>query len=258
VTIWLPVMFRDELPMLQMRLEETQGWPAHHVIAEATQTHRGVPKPLCYQENADRFAPWADRIIHVVADLPDLPPWGREHYQRDQAWPVIDARADDTDIVIIGDVDEIPSPELLSWNGPGAISARMRTTLFAVDWEVPQSLIPPTCVAATVSCLRGHGGSLAAVRDSRNSYPVLADGGWHFSWTGGPEWQREKLVTATCHVELLDTTEGDLIASGERWRTGCNGEGHHPVVPVEVDQTWPKMIRERRCPEEWRRPRGHT
>lgn len=255
MTVWLPIMFGGELDMLRFRLEATQDWDVRHVIVESGRTHRGIPKPLWYQENATQFAPWADRIEHVVTDLPDVPPWGREHAQRDAAWPVIRDGAAAGDTVVIGDCDEIPSLALMDWDGPGVVvSVRMRTFLFAVDWEVPQAHLPPQCVAAKVGWLRAQGGSLAQVRDQRGSWPVLQDGGWHFSWIGGPERQRAKLEEATCHTELLGTTEGDLIASGERWRTSQDGGGL-PVVPVDVDGSWPAYIRERRAPAEWYRPR---
>src|SRR5215469_13195817 len=166
-------MFKDELDMLGMRLEETAGWPVRHVLVESPVTHRGVPKPLYYQENRDRFALWSASITHIVTDLPQNAPWAREHAQRNAAWPVIDAEAQPGDTVIIADVDEIPSPSLLDWRKATGgrhtvISARMRTTLFAVDWEVPDEVLPPTCVAATVEWLRvqaAKGRGLGEVRD---------------------------------------------------------------------------------------------
>jgi hypothetical protein len=262
VTVWLPTMFRDEFELLAMRLEETAAWPVRTVVVESLITHRGVPKPLHYRDNLDRFAKWNDSIYHVVAPLPDAPPWTREHIQRNAAWPVIDANAEPGDTVIIGDLDEIPSSSLMNWREATGhrytvIAARMRTTLFAVDWEVPDEVLPPTCVAATVSWLRMQavkGRGLGEVRDRRADYPVLRDGGWHFSWLGGPEVQKRKLETSTCHTELLGTAEGDMIADGTRFRTGQHGEGHLPVRPVDVDDTWPAFIRERRCPAEWFRP----
>ena len=84
---------------------------------------------------------------------------------------------------------------------------------------------------------------------------MILDGGWHFSWIGGPEAVREKLETATCHTELLGTPEGDLIASGERYRSGGHTAGHLPVVAVDVDESWPAWIADRKCPDEWFRPR---
>jgi hypothetical protein len=252
-------MFRDELDMLQMRLEETAGW-ARTVVVEAPVTHRGIPKPLHYAENEDRYSRWAGRIDHVVADLPDDPdPWVREHAQRNAAWAVIDAGAGDYDWVIIGDCDEIPRPFpglILTDGTPEVLAARMRTFLYAVDWEAAdQASLPPTQVVATVRYVRAHDGDLAGIRDRRADYPEMFDFGWHFGWLGGPGRQREKLETATCHTELLGTDEGRLIADGTRWREQTtSGAGLH-TVPVEVDDSWPAMIRERRCPPEWFRPR---
>ena len=50
-TVWSPVMFRDELDMLEMRLHETDGLIDRHVIVEADVTHRGVPKPLYFRDS---------------------------------------------------------------------------------------------------------------------------------------------------------------------------------------------------------------
>ena len=249
-------MLRDELDMLEMRLRELAGKVDRHVIVESSVTHRGIAKPLVFDANKERFRPWLDRITYLVAD-PDMDdPWAREHAQRDHVWPYLDTMGADDDVVLICDVDEIPSASALAWTGPGATSLFMRTTLYAVDWEVPPSYpLPPTAVAATVAHLRKHGGHLGAVRDQRSAYPMITDGGWHFSWTGGPERQKAKLLTGTCHTELLSHPEANLILSGARYREGASGGGI-PVVPVDVDQAWPAWIRERKCPPEWFRPRA--
>ena len=104
------VMIRDELDMFQLRLEEMAGYDVRHVVVESRVTHQGVPKPLHFTENQGRFKPWADRIVHIVAeDLPDAEdPWVREHAQRDRALAAL-ADADPRDLVLISDVDEIPS-----------------------------------------------------------------------------------------------------------------------------------------------------
>lgn len=261
--IWLPVMFCDERDMLKVRFDEVFRWrigrnaqPAH-VIVESPVTHKGVPKPLYFAESS---WPKADgRIIeHVITSLPDdRDPWVREHAQRDAAWPVIDRKGVDDDWVLIGDVDEIPShallDDMLRGTLPDPVSVRMRVFIHAVDWEVPQEALPPQCVAATVGYIRRHGGSLAAVRDARSSYPEYQDGGMHFSWLGTPEDQARKLNDKSCHTEILGTREQELIESGERYRSGANGGGL-PVIPVTVDDSWPALIREHRVPAEWYRP----
>ena len=265
--IYDALMFAGEDDMLLCRMEAFVWADAEvrHVVTESRYTHRGVPKPL--STLAKDLAHDPEWRFVVAGHKPDPNSWVNEHLQRNAAWEVIDAEAADDDVVLICDVDEIPSEDLLAaaaqygtHGPPWPVKVPMRLFLFAVDWEVlvPQ---PPPCVLAPVRYLRDQaamGRFLAEVRDSRDLYPQLGgDGqtwGWHFSWCGGPERQRAKLETGTCHTEILDTPEADLIRSGARWRTAEDGGGL-PVVPVDVDSSWPGYVYERRCPAAWFRPR---
>jgi hypothetical protein len=262
--IWDAFMFRDEFAMLEMRLEAFDGIsePVTHVAVEAPWTHRAIEKPLHLHRSMVNGSVWADvpSLVVLADDWDPDPhaPWVNEHHQRNRAWNYIDAYADDQDWVLICDVDEIPSAELLACPPPRVMSVPMRTFLFAVDWEVAAP-VPPTCVAARVWWLRAQaarGEYLAEARDRRDRYPLFAGpGGWHFSWCGGPAAQKAKLDTATCHTEILATEEAALIRSGLRWSTSQAGGGL-PVRPADVDETYPAYIRKRRCPREWFRPRG--
>jgi len=253
-------MLRDELDMLQMRLEEMADYDVRHVAVEATRDHQGHPKPLHFAENKDRFAPWADRIIHVVAsDLPAPGPadqdeeslrrqaWAREHAQRDHALAaLVDAAPDD--LVLIADVDEIPSPAALASKPRPAIALQQNVCAFAVDWL---GFKERTSVIALAGYVQERG-SLAEIRDMRNTWPVVWRGGWHFTWIGGRDWCLDKL-SAFCHTEATDIVRrgvesGDFIERG-LWNVA-------QLEPVEVDGRWPAMIRERRCPSEWFRPRA--
>ena len=166
-------MFRDELDMLEVRLTEMQDADVTHVVTEAPVSHRGDPKPLHYAENAERFAPWKDRIVHVVAGDLDRPmdPWPREHAQRNAAMRALQERARPADMVLICDVDEfVPLDAPAYWP---AVAYRQRLCMYAVDWEYPERHI--CSVAATWSLVRDRG--LAAVRDGRYGYPVVNAGG---------------------------------------------------------------------------------
>ena len=248
--IWDTAMLRDELDMLQLRLEEMSGLDCRHIVVEARQDHQGHPKPLHFQKNLSRFAPWLERIKYVVpTKLPDNPnPWVREHAQRDAALGALNrSAADDGDLVLIADIDEIPNPSVFTVRPEPAVTLEQMVCAFAVDWMWQPD---PTSVLTTA----GHAhkvGSLAAIRDNRMAYPRLANAGWHFSWVGGADACREKL-DAFCHLEAKDVVRegidsGDFIERG-LWNVAR-------LTPVDVDETWPAMIRERRCPPEWFRPR---
>ena len=91
-------MFYNELDMLELRLRETAAYVDKIVIAEATKTWVGAPKPLIFWENRHRFAEYLDKIIHVVID--DLPSDSNteniEHYQRNCiARGLTDVKGDD-------------------------------------------------------------------------------------------------------------------------------------------------------------------
>lgn len=132
--------FFNELDLLELRLNELNEVVDYFVLVEATNTHTGKEKPLYYWENKDRFLPFSSKIIHVVVD--DLPAeasklrlfldriyhltldkgsinlafkreaWNREMFQRNAILRgVLSVSPRDSDIVIISDVDEIPSKE---------------------------------------------------------------------------------------------------------------------------------------------------
>lgn len=240
-------MFRDELDMLEVRLREFEDRDVTHVLVESATAHRGGSKPLHYADNAGRFAPWKERIVHVVASGLDVPmdPWPREHAQRDAAMPVLQGAADD-DVILIADVDEFP-PWPLPDPDP-VVAFRMRLFEYAVDWEYPE--LHHCAVAARASLVKSRG--LAAVRDGRYGYPAV-DGGMHLTWLGGVEAQRAKLKVS-CHTEMT-AEEYERVWSGACYERGVHHGGHCMMQPVDVDGTWPQMIWKRKVPESWFRPR---
>lgn len=243
-------MIRDELDMLEVKLEEHDPFVDRWIIVESPVTHRGDPKPMHLLQNIERFAPWKDKITHVVAHLPPPDkagdPWVREHVQRDMATGALAALCDDDDIVLLTDLDEfVPQP--MPEPSP-VLSFRMRLMMYAVDWEYPE--LHFCSVAARWRWLRGR--SLAAVRDHRHNWRV-ADGGFHLTWLGGLEGQRRKLGVH-CHLEMTPA-EHDLIWNGLSYELGAHHGGAIQMTPVDVDKTWPRPIWEHRCPENWFRPR---
>lgn len=252
--IWDTFLFRDELDLLECRLVQMDDWPVYrHVLVEARVDHQGNPKPLWYAENRERFAPWKDQIIHVVAeDMPQASPLEREGAQREaigQGLTVVSSG----DWVLLADVDEIPNRQLLAAVDAGTPGALMMTCcIFAVDWLWGRPL------RTSALCRAGDVTSFAQARRSVSAGGAeIPDAGHHLTWLGGQEAIAAK-AQSHCHVELNPHLEAGK-ADDRFYREGQNPFGQFgwtgPLVPVDVDETWPRWVHERRCPAGWFRPR---
>ena len=106
--------FFNELDLLEIRLNVLKDVVDKFILVEATRTFTNRPKELVFEKNRNRFLGFADRIIHVIVD--DFPPfksaWHYESHQRNAiSRGLVDAKP--TDMVLLGDIDEIPRPELV-------------------------------------------------------------------------------------------------------------------------------------------------
>ncbi|HEX8573283.1 MAG TPA: hypothetical protein VF759_11090 [Allosphingosinicella sp.] len=107
--------FDGELDLLEFRLRENFDLIDHFILVEAGETYRGAPKPFAFAENQARFD-WArGKIRHVaLASLARGPatPRDRAAVQRNAAMLALDDAAAG-DVVLLLDVDEVPSRSLL-------------------------------------------------------------------------------------------------------------------------------------------------
>ena len=183
-------LFNDELDLLELRLMELGDLVDHFLIVEGRHDFQQHPKRLVFMENRKRFARWNDKIIHQIVKLDPAPHPFIEHESRRQ----FDyAGADFNDLIMLGDVDEIPSREALELvrktppGRPMVLQQHLyyyRVTNHAGWWN------------GTIVMPRGLGRmDWQQMRDMRNQLPVLPvkTGGWHFSWLGDADQVREKL-----------------------------------------------------------------
>lgn len=261
--------FFNELDLLEIRLNVLDGVVDKFVLAEATLTHTGKPKPLYYQENRERFAKFADKIIHIVVDDFPEPPidfteaqmsWMRENWQRNGIFRGLSDAADD-DLVMISDVDEIPDPKVLrqkrDWTGITAFGQiyanfyfnfidqvrpvwhgtrliRMKDLRASERWRIN---VPHYAVID----MANEGFSPTRVRYAKPDRKI-ENAGWHFSYLGGAEAALRKIHSVGIEhsvrygytVETVDA----IIASGHDI-TG--GGGRFFVVPF--DGRFPAYLR---------------
>lgn len=119
-------VFHNEFDLLEIRLREMAASVDRFVLVEADQTQRGSPKPYYFDENRDRFAPWADKIIDLQVRFPEELPaalgvyknrrqkdWERENYQRNCIAQALE-NCKPEDLVLLSDVDEIVRAPVLA------------------------------------------------------------------------------------------------------------------------------------------------
>src|SRR5438874_7380488 len=98
-----------ESELLKLRCEELLGLNVTHVLVEAPFTHTGDAKPLYYEEKKSLFGRY--NIFGVAQEyMPNTgDAWDNEGWQRDTILECLQhLKANDDDIVIISDLDEIP------------------------------------------------------------------------------------------------------------------------------------------------------
>jgi beta-1,4-mannosyl-glycoprotein beta-1,4-N-acetylglucosaminyltransferase len=246
--------FYNELDMLEFRLKELNHVVDYFVLVEATKTFRGAAKPLFYDDNKERYAEYAAKIVHVIVDdMPTAPQngqdlnWTRENFQRECIRRGI-ARLDlsPTDLMTVCDCDEIPDPDTLSrLRGTGLTSpVSLRQTMYyyhptrklSEDWTHPKVL---------------NIGRLASLKSFNNgefrggAFPVIERGGWHFSYFGNAEFIQNKLKQFS-HSEYDDAYHTDINHIKAALRGECslfnnqNTLGVH--VPLDTNPYLPKNI----------------
>jgi len=222
--------FFNELDILDLRLNILDPYVDYFVLSEASVTHVGTPKPYYFEENKDRFSKFRDKIIHLkIEDTPEdftalptlenpqsyderelnkiyhfintqterfnvktQPDYGRDFFQKECIRRGLENCQDD-DIIIFSDVDEIPNPAKLKkiseWDSDQYYTFNQNFYCYYLNvlkernWEGSR--------AARFSQLRDY--SYNELRANPNT--LIEDGGWHFSFMGGPDQVYKKLVS---------------------------------------------------------------
>jgi beta-1,4-mannosyl-glycoprotein beta-1,4-N-acetylglucosaminyltransferase len=237
-------LFFNELEILEIKLNELYNHVDHFVLVESTETFRGNPKPLLFEENKQKFSQFLDKIIHIVVaeHLETNDPWQREAYQRNQILKGLTG-CDDNDIVIIEDLDEIVRasklPELIApllENRSQSIACNQTIyTYFLNRYGHRRGSVTNWhgSVAAKYAYVKTR--SPNAVRIERKcDESAIHDAGWHFTYMGGLHQVRKKLESFS-HSEL----DNEPFKQPQRIL-----EDIEALKLVEIDETYPQFVRD--------------
>lgn len=203
--------FFNELDLLELHLNTTTEYVDRYLITESRFSHSGEEKPLFLSDNLNRFKEHAEKIeIQVIDSFPKgVTLFEADWYQRDSAKPLLDKLLVDGDILIYGDVDEVPRPSAIhnALNGLRSTDryevAHLAQDLFFYYLnfqEISGTLLSfmgeyegvtrkswlGTTVNRWEACKRQSPTSLRNPERKQSGFRVPF-GGWHFSWVGSSE-----------------------------------------------------------------------
>jgi beta-1,4-mannosyl-glycoprotein beta-1,4-N-acetylglucosaminyltransferase len=252
--------FFNELELLRLRIKILESHVDHFVIAEARQTFTGLPKKcLLNQEHAADIINHP-KVIVITTDLPDnIPAWEREGIQRNSLCePARNLASNDDDIILLSDIDEIPSPEAIIEAIRILHLAQNKTLLvfeqrlfyFRLNYELVASRKLPwlgtTALKASqlinMNCMRTTGRNLRGRKHRHLNDPSFTRkkiplGGWHFSYMGNNKLLNQKLEsfshqeTAVQHAKSIQIDE--LIARRGSLFSRASAHETWAVVPIE-------------------------
>ena len=259
--------FYNELDLLELRMNILGDIVDYFVINEATITFTGKKKPLYFAENKERFKKWEDKIIHHVLDDNNETlekywegvPYHRSmmeddiyklplHYQRacfhkDSAIYALLDHAQDDDIILTSDADEIANPEAIKaiseWFDPsnhyvlkGPVYYYYLNLLCEKEWMGTR--------VSTMKMLKTM--SVDKLRQSHQDAWKVEDGSWHWSFFGDADTVRAKMDAYEHQENNLPQFRDSME---ERIEKGVDPFGrdylYTPQV-VPIDDTFPEYI----------------
>lgn len=185
--------FFNELDLLELRLAELDPVVDVFGAVEVPRTFTDLPKALYLTEalKSSRFDRWKDKIrVYVPPSYPSGPHPTVDWFQRAQLGKnAHDASADD--IILISDVDEIPSREAVDAIKRSNIPLTVLMDLYYHRVDLKDQFAWAGTVGGPLRCF-GANFNAQEIRGDRGNFPRMG-GGWHFSWLGDAKQIATKL-----------------------------------------------------------------
>ncbi|KAM7466294.1 hypothetical protein LguiB_013856 [Lonicera macranthoides] len=207
----------NELDILEICWRELHPYVTKFVIIEGETTFTGIPKPLYFELNRDRFAFAKDKIVHdvyleqVTSDLVQKDSFNLEAEQRVTMNDILQrAGISHWDLLIMSNADKIPSPHTKKHY--------MYSFEFPVDyssWHASVHVFRPS----------------TQYRHSRQTDLILLDAGWHYSFCFRELSEFIFKMTAYSHAERMKSN--DFLDYSRIQKLICRGEDLFDMLPEE-------------------------
>jgi beta-1,4-mannosyl-glycoprotein beta-1,4-N-acetylglucosaminyltransferase len=255
--VWDCFFLNQELDLLEFRLRELSNVVDRFIVVEADRTFSGVEKPLYFRENRERFADFADRVTVVTVNLtPDgVTRWDRENEQRRALAPIVEC-VDPGDLVLVGDIDELPKREVvceLKDRLTRPIRLGMMNAVYRANWILPQPWIEgPFAFRGDQIDDKGVRSLLGVslVDDPDYRELVLPSAGYHVSSIGTPLTLADKFASFA-HSEYDNERDRALVHLERCFQFGVHFDGRWLIDRLKRDELGPMLERLYAYKPEW-------
>lgn len=248
MTVFDCILFSHEFDLLEIRLNTLRDVVDTTIIVESTQTHSGLYKGALFPQQNDRFAEF--NIVYRCIGLPEIGnadlthgfAFANESVQRKNCRDLlIYSNPQPDDIVLMGDLDEIPDPLLLADApmklplNPCRLGQRhYYWWLNAEDqtrWNSGTIIMDGRCaLASNFELLRIQG-----------NLPVIGSAGWHFSSVGTESEIRRKMWSF-CHAN--DFGNDFAVSQVLKYRDQMCSIHGQPLTLVDIDESYPQYLQD--------------
>jgi len=259
-------MYFDEEVVLDVRLNTLNEFVDYFVIVESIYTHKGDPRELKF--NHKKFEKFKDKIIYIVDEetYPQTDEINTEDSEGEKSRKAIFnaayrengqrnlitrglKKANDEDIIMVSDVDEIPKLSELNFKNINEKIILFKQDMFYYKFNL---WLPNLIWTGTKACKKKNLVNpqwLRNIKDRKYSFfridtffsktkytsiKVINDGGWHFSNIKTPKEIEFKLRSYLHHREFdlnpLSVTQIDEIIKNKQ-----------AIYPLKVDKTVNKI-----------------
>lgn len=259
--------FFNELDILELRLATLFSEVDYFVVGESVETFAGAEKPLYFAENESSFAEYASKIIYVpYTKRLNCHPYERDRQQKDALLHHVLANTKPTDLLILGDVDELPRPVHLQSALAAAETHRiahfaqdlychyvnlLETTgkLLSISGDYPGVASKKWLGTRVMSQSVAARSSFTELRDPSSTQRGIriSNGGWHFSDCGshdGADLRTRVLrkLETSAHQEL--NTPRNRRQFYRRIQSGRDAFGRRGArfKRVPLDSTFPEFL----------------
>jgi beta-1,4-mannosyl-glycoprotein beta-1,4-N-acetylglucosaminyltransferase len=192
------------------------------VIAEAAETYTRLPKPVFHESAVfqDRYSQFLPKMTPLTVHLPAGDPWVRERMSRHALLTkgLEQAGATEGDLVVIGDVDELPKPSVISalsrcngWqhllSGDRTVCLTSAFSYYSYEWSRGSPWFFPEVYLF-------YPGHPPTARKGSSGETCIASAGWHCSWClpTVQDMQAKQLAYAhTEHALVRFTSEEHIV-----------------------------------------------